>query len=200
MTWDKAPHFFNFKKWDGGPANLYRPLHFYYFALNTLRKKPPITTSLKFMKIWQLVNTSKKWSFQKPQECTQLIFTEGRYFSYLEKNRYLHIRCNRIDWSGQSEICNPTFTYNLQLEMQEKIIPFISQLFWEIDFFPYTLQIFNWTTLLLLMHRSCTDAFVWKFILWTIDPQKDTPTSSTSHPRNKQNGVYFGVMNGEQGE
>lgn len=38
------------------------------------------------MKIWQQANTFKKQSYQKPQKCIQLVFTAGRYFSYLEKS------------------------------------------------------------------------------------------------------------------
>ena len=36
---------------------------FNILLLNITGKKAPITTSLKFMKAWRLVNTSKKWSF-----------------------------------------------------------------------------------------------------------------------------------------
>lgn len=140
-----------------------------------------MTPFLKFMNTEQLVNAFKKRSLQMAQKCTQFVFTlftwrEVVFASKTEQDRPVLPVLNQ----------NPTFTYFLQLETEEKIIPFILSYFGIQAFFHIHLQIFSWNILLFVMHRwYCTASFEWKLILWPADggPCEDKCTGSALTPR-----------------
>lgn len=88
-----------------------------------------MTPSLKCMNTGRLVNTFEKGSLQKAQKCTQLVFTEGQYFGYLEKSGICKEHTTGQTGPASLSNQNPTFTDFLHLETEEKIIPFILSYF-----------------------------------------------------------------------
>lgn len=185
-----------FQKWDGGPVNLYRPLHFSIVCFKYTKEEITYYHISEIHENWTAGQHVQEVEFSKATKMHSANIYRRKILYLPGEKWYLHIRYNRIDWSCQSRFGIPLSLTTCCWKRRRKwFLSFLSY-FGRYTFFHIPV---NWNTLLLLTHRSCTDSFPWKLIVWTTEPQKDTPTCSTSHAINKRN-VYFGLTKEKQGE